>query len=89
LAGRAEALENDVAVLVWKIEVARLLRRVRAKVHVPSVINVKELKRVNQRRLARVVWPDDLQRAREFDLGVIVASGLDEDKSLRSGRHGE
>ena len=89
LAGRAEALEKDVAVLVWKIEFARLLRRVRAEVHVPPVINVEELERVDQRGLAGVVRADDLQRARKIDLGVFVTPGVDEDESLRAGRHRE
>ena len=77
LAGCTEALEKDVAVLVWKIEFAGLFRRVRAEIHVSPVIKVEKLQRVDERCLARVVWPDDLQRARKLHFGVFVTPGAD------------
>ncbi len=54
----------------------------------PPVVKVEKLERIDECGLTGIVWADDLQRAREFDVRVIVASGSDEDKSLRSGWHG-
>ena len=87
LAGRAEALEEDVAVLVWKIEIPRLLRSVRTEVHVPAVIEVKELQRVDQRRFTGVIWADNLQRARQLHFGVFITARADENESLRASGH--
>src|SRR3972149_250155 len=42
LSTRAETFEENVAVLVREVIVARLLRRVGAEVHVPTVIEVEE-----------------------------------------------
>jgi hypothetical protein len=47
LADRAEALEKDVTVLVWKIEFPRLLWRVRAEVHMAPVVKVEKLERID------------------------------------------
>ncbi len=88
LSTRAETFEENVAVLVREVIVARLLRRVGAEVHVPTVIEVEELKRVDERGLAGVVRPDDLQRPTEFHLGVIIAPGADENELFGAVCHG-
>ena len=68
--------------MVRKVIVARLLRRVGAEIHVPTIIEIEELKRVDERGLAGVVRPDDLQRPAEFHLGIIIAAGADEDDDV-------
>src|SRR5204863_7134632 len=88
LARRAEALEEDVAVLGREIKLARLLRCVRTEIHVAAVIEVKKLERVDERRLAGVVRANDLQRAGEIDLGIFVTAGLNENETSRAGGHG-
>ena len=88
LSSGTKTLEQDVAVLAWKVKPLRLLRRVGAEIHLLPVINVKKLERLDERGLADVVLPDNLQRARQFDLRVFVRAGLDEDEALRAGGHG-
>ncbi len=87
LAAHAEALEKDVAVLVGKVIVARLLQREGAEVHVPPVVEVEELERVDERGLARVVRADNLERAVEFHFGVVITPRADEDELLGAIRH--
>ena len=88
LAARAQALEQDIGIRPREVVVPRLLRRVGAEVHVPPVVEVQELQRVDQRRLARVVGPDDLHGARQVDLGEVVSAGADEDELLGALGHG-
>src|SRR5437773_2330871 len=77
LTARAKALEKDVTVLVGEVIVARLLRREGAEVHVAPVVEVQELECVDERGLSRVVRPDDLERAAEFHLSVVVTPRAD------------
>ena len=82
-----EALEEDVAVLAWKVEIPRLLRSVRPEVHVPAVIEVEKLECVDQRGFTGVIWTDNLQRPRQLHFGVFITARADEYESLGASGH--
>src|SRR5437588_11964545 len=71
------ALEKDVTVLSGKVVFERLIKRVRTKVHFVFLIDVEELKRIDERRLTHIVVANDLERALKLDLGLLVIPGAD------------